>query len=132
MLLLIVTFITQALTFPKWRHPSQSVSYSLMHPTSHRTATILRSSIYYSIEDVSKRMEAIEWCLMTMGKNDEAPPIDIPDFVLCYKNVDKDILEMLYVDLERQKTALQEEETTPLISSYSQADIGNEGTWNRI
>ena len=77
-------------------------------------------------------MEAIEWCLMTMGKNDEAPPIDIPDFVLCYKNVDKDILEMLYVDLERQKTALQEEETTPLISSYSQADIGNEGTWNRI
>ena len=77
-------------------------------------------------------MKAIEWCLMTMGNKDEVPPIDIPDFVLCYKNVDKDILEKLYVDLQRQKTALQEEETTPLISSYSQADIGNEGTWNRI
>ena len=73
-------------------------------------------------------MKAIEWCLMTMGKNDEVPSIDIPDFVPCYKNVDKDILEKLYVDLQRQKTALQKEKTALVISSYSQADIGNRGT----
>ena len=118
----------QALTFPKWRHP-QSISYSLVHPKFHRTATTLCSSISSSLDDVNKRMKAIEWCLMTKGTKDEVPPIDISDFVLFYKNMNKDNLEKLYVDLQEGKTALQEGKTAP-----SMAAVGSNGMlrWYRI
>ena len=66
---------------------------------------------------------------MTKGKKDEVPPIDIPDFVPFYKNMNKDNLEKLYVDLQREKSALQEKETALIIS---QAAIGSKGTLNRI
>ena len=108
--MLLVAF-AEALRFPKWRHP-QSVSYSLVHPTSYRTATTLYSSISSSLDDVSKRMKAIEWCLMTKGRKDEVHPIDIPDFVPFYENLNKDNLEKLYVDLQEEKTVLQRKETS--------------------
>ena len=148
MLLFLVIF-AQALIFPKWRHP-QSVSYSLVHPTSYRTATTLYSSISSSLDDVSKRMKAIEWCLMTKGKKDEVPPIDIPDVLLFYKNFNKDNLEKLYISLQRQQTALQsmetalQEEKTALQSRemalqeeisaliFSNAAVESIGTLNRI
>ena len=109
MLLLLVAF-AQALKIPKWRHP-QSVSYSLVQPTTYRTATTLCSSVSSSIDDVSKRMKTIEWCLMTKGKKDEVPPIDIQDFVPFYKTMDKGNLQELYVDLQKGKTALQRKES---------------------
>lgn len=119
-LLLLVTF-AQALTFPKWRHP-QSFSYSLVHPTSYRATTTLYNSISPSLDDVCKRMKAIEWCLMKKGKKGEVLPIDISDFVPFYKIMNKDNLEKLYVDLQEEKTALRK------------ADVGSKGTliWNRI
>jgi hypothetical protein len=74
-------------------------------------------------------MKAIEWCLMTTGEKDEFPPIGIPDFVPFYKNMNKDNLEKLYVDLQRKETALQEENTALIIS---QAAVGSKGRLNRI
>ena len=72
-------------------------------------------------------MKAIEWCLMTKGRKDEVHPIDIPDFVPFYENLNKDNLEKLYVDLQRKETALQEEK-----SALSKAAVGSKGWLNRM
>ena len=74
-------------------------------------------------------MKAIEWCLMTKGRKDEVHPIDIPDFVPFYENLNKDNLEKLYVNLQEGKTALQEGKTAP-----SMAAVGSKGMlrWTKI
>ena len=95
------------------------------HECDFISQLIISYQIFPPTDDVSKRMKAIEWCLMTKGKNDEVPSIDIPDFVPFYKNMNKDNLEKLYVNLQRKKTALQKEETALIIS---QAAVGNRGT----
>ena len=152
-LLLFLVAAEQSLTYSTWRNPRTVSSSSFVHPTSRqqlvsssfsRTVTpSLRSFTTFlsnskprssSARHTSKaKFDALEKEIgalkhLLKGGNSTTASADIREFVLIYEGSSKQYLRGMLKDLQREKSARQEEKTALL----SKAAVESTGTlrWN--
>ena len=153
-LLLFLVAAEQALTYSTWRHPRTVSSSSFVHPTSRqqlvsssssRTVTPFprllttflsnskprsssaRQQSKAKVDELEKKIEALEHLLK--GGNSTTASENIRESVLIYEGSDKEYLRGMLKDLQREKSALQEESTALIISK---AAVESKGMLNRI
>ena len=152
-LLLFLVAAEQALTYSTWRLPRTVSSSSFVHPTSRqqlvsssfsRTVTpSLRSFMTFlsnskprssSARHISKaKFDALEKEIgalkhLMKGGNSTTASADIRESVLIYEGSGKQYLRGMLKDLQREKSALQEENTALIISK---AAVESKGMLNR-